>query len=91
MLDEARLMFERRFPNVLPKPEAKPEPKAEPGKRPDRELPPTLARMPATDLSDANDGQHAALDKVDDADYESALEDLATRSPAQLEQYLRSA
>jgi len=68
---------------------AKPKPKPTPGgkEKQRREIPPTLADIPATDIGEADDGEFAHLANLKGEAYESAL---AKLSPDALDRYLET-
>ncbi len=70
---------------VIGSAQAQPPAKQAKGERQKRELPPTLAHLPAADLEDAGEGEFAHLDRLDG----TALEEALARMPeAQRERYL---
>lgn len=69
----------------------KEEGKKDVGKKGKRDIPPTLANVPASEMSETDDGEYAHLDKLATTDplaYEAAL---AKMTPEQADRYLRSA
>ncbi|MGL4860510.1 MAG: hypothetical protein ACRC5A_12410 [Enterobacteriaceae bacterium] len=78
------------FPSLqTPEPPKPVQPKAPPVDK--AEIPPVLARVPAAEINDTDDGQFAALERLSETDPLSYEDKLATLSEAERERYLMGA
>jgi hypothetical protein len=81
----AGMRFDRK---AAPKAEPAPAPKAAPRDKEGRFVPPTLAKVPASDAEDMDGGKYAALDRMAEAD-PIAYENMLSRMPkGELDAYL---
>lgn len=94
ILDRALDEFKRRNPDVFPDDGAKPKAKEHPAdaarrKNPPK-APPTLARIPASDIIDTGEGKAAALDNLARRDPLAHEEQLLRMSEAERDRYLQA-
>lgn len=89
-LAHKRVAAELGWEEQKPKAEAKAEPEAKKPAKPKVEIPPTLAKMPAAEMSDTSGNRFAALDRLMERDPIAYEEAVGKLSKADMDAYLGS-